>query len=196
MTVSLGGGSRGVPRGGGLGAQSLCMAPRQPHRRPRRTLCARRANFTCALREEAAPYPPAMAAPASGGGAAPGDWAVKMLGDTLLVHSDPTKPLGVPKPTAEALAGKQFVVLFFSASWCPPCKKFSSFLGIVYEDMIESAEKNEVEVGAPPFCARAAGRRPPRAQTASPARCCPPPTTPHARAAHPHAPRGTPGRWC
>ena len=123
-----------------------------------------------------------MAAPASGGGgAAPGDWAVKMLGDTLLVHSDPTKPLGVPKPTAEALAGKQFVVLFFSASWCPPCKKFSSFLGIVYEDMIESAEKDEVEVGA---CARAAAGQRPRASN-----CLALPLTPHALAhvlrAHP-----------
>ena len=112
-----------------------------------------------------------------------------MLGDTLLVHSDPTKPLGVPKPTAEALAGKQFVVLFFSASWCPPCKKFSSFLGIVYEDMIESAEKDEVEVGACARCCRAAAPR------AKPSRPAADPT--RSRTAHPHTfLRCAPGRWC
>ena len=73
-------------------------------------------------------------------------WAVQALGDTLLVHSDPSKPAGVPKPTDEALAGKKFVILYFSASWCPPCKKFTSFFSVLYEDMIEGADRNEVEV--------------------------------------------------
>ena len=170
-----------------MGAQSLCMAPRQATQATDRDgPCARGVPISlapCARKQRL--IAPAMAAPASGGGAAPGDWAVKMLGDTLLVHSDPTKPLGVPKPTAEALAGKQFVVLFFSASWCPPCKKFSSFLGIVYEDMIESAEKNEVEVGA---CARAAGSAPARASN-----CLALPPTPHAlHTPHTRLPRRAP----
>lgn len=75
-------------------------------------------------------------------------WAVKMLGPELLTHADPTKPTGVLRPTDEVLAQKKFVILYFSASWCPPCKKFTSFFSIVYEDMLEGADKDEVEVRA------------------------------------------------
>lgn len=75
-------------------------------------------------------------------------WAVKMLGEQLLTQSDPSKPTGTLRPTDQVLAGKKFVLLYFSASWCPPCKKFTPFFSIVYEDLIEGADKNEVEVRA------------------------------------------------
>ena len=110
-------------------------------------------------------------------------WAVQALGDTLLVHSDPSKPAGVPKPTDEALAGKKFVILYFSASWCPPCKKFTSFFSVLYEDMIEGADRNEVEVRwrAPPHFSLRRERSP----SASPPTPLPSPGCP--RVPRPHS---------
>jgi len=49
----------------------------------------------------------------------------------------------VPKPTAEVLAGKKFVVIYFSAHWCPPCRKFTPLFAVTYEDL---EDKDEVEV--------------------------------------------------
>jgi|UniRef100_K3WGP7 nucleoredoxin len=48
------------------------------------------------------------------------------------------------KPTAEALAGKKVVGLYFSAHWCPPCRGFTPFLSATYEDMVE--EHSEFEL--------------------------------------------------
>jgi len=44
---------------------------------------------------------------------------VELLGSSLL------KKVGSKISTAEAFHGKKFVVLYFSASWCPPCKAFT-----------------------------------------------------------------------
>jgi thiol-disulfide isomerase/thioredoxin len=89
------------------------------------------------------------------------EWAIKMFGDTLLTHADPSKPAGVLKPTAEVLAGKKFVALYFSASWCGPCKKFTPFFTVTYEDL---GDKDEVEVrGARRGCRGAGARRRARA---------------------------------
>jgi nucleoredoxin len=44
-------------------------------------------------------------------------------------------------PVAEALAGKEFVLLYASAHWCPPCRKFTPMLETFYQQV-----KNSVEV--------------------------------------------------
>ena len=43
-----------------------------------------------------------------------------LLGPKLLVKAD-----GGAKPTKTLLKDKSLVALYFSASWCPPCKTFS-----------------------------------------------------------------------
>ena len=50
---------------------------------------------------------------------------------------------GVAKPVAlsEALGGKEFVLLYASAHWCPPCRKFTPMLANWYQQV-----KNSVEV--------------------------------------------------
>ena len=78
-------------------------------------------------------------------------WATKMLGDTLLVKEGFKT---VSKPTDEALAGKKFVALYFSASWCGPCKRFTPLLAVCHEDQAK-AGSSEVEV-RPPFLLSAA----------------------------------------
>ena len=64
----------------------------------------------------------------------------KIVGAELLVHRDGKI---ARLPTAEALAGKRFVALYFSAHWCGPCRKFTPLLGVCYEDQ---PDKDEVEV--------------------------------------------------
>ena len=49
----------------------------------------------------------------------------------------------VSKPTADVVAGKKFVALYFSAHWCGPCRKFTPLFAVTYEDQ---PDKNEVEV--------------------------------------------------
>jgi nucleoredoxin len=50
---------------------------------------------------------------------------MQLLGDVLLTKDGET-------PTAEALAGKTHVGLYFSAHWCPPCRGFTPKLGESY----------------------------------------------------------------
>lgn len=52
-----------------------------------------------------------------------------LLGPTLLVKQQ-GKP--VIKPTKDVFRGKEFVLLYFSASWCPPCRAFSPILTDFY----------------------------------------------------------------
>lgn len=63
----------------------------------------------------------------------PSSWASALLGPTLLV----TPPGGGPPvstPTDAHLSGKARVLLYMSASWCPPCKVFTPQLATMYED--------------------------------------------------------------
>ena len=46
------------------------------------------------------------------------------------------------KSTKELLADKQYVGIYFSASWCPPCRGFTPLLAEFYE-MLQSEEGHE-----------------------------------------------------
>eukprot|EP00978_Attheya_sp_CCMP212_P003220 scaffold6612_cov44-Attheya_sp.AAC.5 len=50
----------------------------------------------------------------------------------------------ITKPTASAMAGKEFVLLYFSASWCPPCKSFTPLLSKFYE--MYNKDSNTLEI--------------------------------------------------
>ncbi len=91
-----------------------------------------------------------------------------MLGEQLLTHSDPSKPTGTLRPTEEVLANKKFLLLYFSASWCGPCKKFTPFFSVVYEDLKASAERDEVEVRSTPKAPDKRNKSPSRLLTAIP----------------------------
>ena len=46
-----------------------------------------------------------------------------LLGEKLLRSAKTTS-----KPTKQLMQGKELLGLYFSASWCPPCKTFSPLL--------------------------------------------------------------------
>jgi len=50
-----------------------------------------------------------------------------------------------PKPTAEVLAGKKAVGLYFSAHWCPPCRGFTPILAQFYS-ALKKADANALEI--------------------------------------------------
>ena len=41
------------------------------------------------------------------------------------------------KPIDEALAGKDIILIYFSAHWCPPCRRFTPLLKNFYQDVSE-----------------------------------------------------------
>merc|ERR1712216_244199 len=47
------------------------------------------------------------------------------------------------KPTAEVLAGKKNVMVYFSAHWCPPCRGYTPELSSSYE---ASSKKDETAI--------------------------------------------------
>jgi len=54
-----------------------------------------------------------------------------VLGDKLMKGKEAV-------PTADALAGKVAVGLYFSAHWCPPCRQFTPMLGKMYTDAFKA----------------------------------------------------------
>jgi nucleoredoxin len=62
----------------------------------------------------------------------------ELLGENLL-----TKVKGPKKATSAALKDKDLVLLYFSASWCPPCRQFSPILKDFYKSC---AEKGKIEI--------------------------------------------------
>lgn len=61
-----------------------------------------------------------------------------LLGPQLL-----TKVGGPKKSTAQLFQGKELVLLYFSASWCPPCKAFSPILVDFYNAI---AKEGKLEI--------------------------------------------------
>ena len=62
----------------------------------------------------------------------------KLFGPNLLTKE------GV-KPTSEVLGGKRFVGIYFSAHWCPPCRRFTPTLSEVYS-MIHEENESDLEI--------------------------------------------------
>ncbi|KAL3802139.1 hypothetical protein ACHAW5_000224 [Stephanodiscus triporus] len=67
---------------------------------------------------------------------APSSWSTELFGPKVL-----TKPKTTGIPTASAFGGKKLIAIYFSASWCPPCKRFSPILVDFY-----NACKDDMEV--------------------------------------------------
>lgn len=63
-------------------------------------------------------------------------WSTELFGSKIL-----TKPKTSGVPTSSSLVDKKLVLLYFSASWCPPCKAFSPKLIEFYNFC-----KNDIDV--------------------------------------------------
>ena len=62
-------------------------------------------------------------------------WFGSLNDSTLLTNGEPKTV-----PLADALGGKEFVLLYASAHWCPPCRKFTPMLANWYRTMKISVE--------------------------------------------------------
>ena len=60
---------------------------------------------------------------------------------TLLRHGQ-----SQPVPLADALGGKEFVLLYASAHWCPPCRQFTPMLANWYKSLRAPGGSKPVEV--------------------------------------------------
>ena len=49
-----------------------------------------------------------------------------------------------PVDTIEALKGKEVIALYFSASWCGPCKRFTPMLKDVYNSLKSAGKSFEI----------------------------------------------------
>ena len=47
-------------------------------------------------------------------------------------------------PLAQALEGCEFVGIYFSAHWCPPCRAFTPVLGQFYDEVNKDGKKIEI----------------------------------------------------
>jgi nucleoredoxin len=66
-----------------------------------------------------------------------------LLGSKLL-----TKTGGPKKATADLMKGKDLLLLYFSASWCPPCKAFSPVLANFYKSCAKEGKMEIVYVSS------------------------------------------------
>jgi len=67
---------------------------------------------------------------------------LNLLRSAELVHVGGAAPSSSPLLGFDALKGK-VLLLYFSASWCPPCRRFTPMLKSFYEEV---AKKSPVEV--------------------------------------------------
>jgi thiol-disulfide isomerase/thioredoxin len=58
------------------------------------------------------------------------------LNNNTLLRNDVAQPI----PLADALGGKEFVLLYASAHWCPPCRKFTPMLVNWYKTVRQKVE--------------------------------------------------------
>lgn len=79
--------------------------------------------------------PPSEPAVAKGLSEAMNRW-FNTLDDGTLLRSGSSTPV----PLADALGGKEFVLLYASAHWCPPCRKFTPMLANWYRTVKENVE--------------------------------------------------------
>jgi len=56
---------------------------------------------------------------------------ISQFGDELI---KPSESNAIVKP-ADALAGKEVIMLYFSAHWCPPCKIFTPVAATKYKSL-------------------------------------------------------------
>ena len=47
-------------------------------------------------------------------------------------------------PLTQALEGVEFVAIYFSAHWCPPCRNFTPVLSSFYEEVNKDGKKMEI----------------------------------------------------
>merc|ERR1712117_420508 len=67
---------------------------------------------------------------------------VALLGENLL-----RKKGEEPESTAELLKNKDFVMLYFSAHWCPPCRNYTPQLSNAFTTYLEKENKdNQVAI--------------------------------------------------
>ena len=80
-----------------------------------------------------------------------------ILKSVNLIKADGTK-----KPSSEALAGKDIILIYFSAHWCPPCRGFTPILKDFYEvcaHIPQKLEKNFLTRNNTFFCRRLTASR-------------------------------------
>jgi len=56
--------------------------------------------------------------------------------------------VGSKVSTVDALRGKKFILLYFSASWCPPCKAFTPILAEFYKKCAKEAKLEIIYVSS------------------------------------------------
>lgn len=79
--------------------------------------------------------PPSVPTVAKGLSVGIGNW-FRSLNNQTLLRSGVDKPV----PLDEALGGKEFVLLYASAHWCPPCRKFTPMLANWYRTVRDHVE--------------------------------------------------------
>ncbi|KAG7400869.1 hypothetical protein PHYBOEH_004081 [Phytophthora boehmeriae] len=62
-----------------------------------------------------------------------------------LIQNELQLKSGEVVPTSQALAGKKVIGLYFSGHYCPPCRKFTPLLDVVYSD-IKEAGHTDLEI--------------------------------------------------
>ena len=51
----------------------------------------------------------------------------------IVKNIDLIKADGTKKPASEVFAGKEFICIYFSGHWCPPCRGFTPVLKKFYQ---------------------------------------------------------------
>ena len=64
-------------------------------------------------------------------------WQLQLFGDKLTTKDGEVD-------TMTALQGKKFIAIYFSAHWCPPCRRFTPMLVQSYTQMKEAGKNVEI----------------------------------------------------